>query len=87
VRHRPDHSVVAETHVTVKTWPSKRLAPADAELGASAVEYALIVAAIAAVIVAVVVSLGLVVNKSVTNSCDHIKQTLNNSTEQCVSSP
>jgi len=56
------------------------------ETGASAVEYALIVSAIAAVVVAIVVGLGSMVNKSVTNSCDHIKQTLDSNTSTCVSS-
>jgi Flp pilus assembly pilin Flp len=55
--------------------------------GASAVEYALIVAAITAVVIAVVVGLGLVLNHSINNSCTHIKQTLNsNQTDTCVSS-
>jgi Flp pilus assembly pilin Flp len=54
--------------------------------GASAVEYALIVVSIAAVIVLVVVGLGIVVNKSLNNSCDHISQTLNADTNKCVPS-
>lgn len=59
-----------------------------ADEGASAVEYALIVAAVATVVVVIVFALGQVLNKSVTHSCDHIKQTLDaNSAEQCVSSP
>jgi Flp pilus assembly pilin Flp len=57
------------------------------DAGASAVEYALIVAAITAVVIAVVVGLGLVVNRSIGNSCTHIKQTLNsNPSDTCVSS-
>jgi len=56
------------------------------EDGASAVEYALIVAGVAAVIVVIVVAVGSVLNKSVTNSCDHIKQTLDSNTSTCVSS-
>jgi Flp pilus assembly pilin Flp len=72
--------------MTLAGW-RQRLRLGDAESGASAVEYALIVTAIAAVIVAIVVGLGLMVNKSVTQSCDHIKQTLNsNASDQCVSS-
>jgi Flp pilus assembly pilin Flp len=55
--------------------------------GASAVEYALIVVSIAAVIVLIVVSLGLVVNKSLNNSCDHISQTLNADSNKCVTGP
>jgi Flp pilus assembly pilin Flp len=59
------------------------VALADDE-GASAVEYALIVVSIAAVIVLVVVGLGLAVNTSVTDSCNHIKQTLNGTSDNCV---
>jgi Flp pilus assembly pilin Flp len=55
----------------------RKFGGATGDEGASAVEYALIVVSIAAVIVLIVVALGAVVNKSVTNSCDTIKQTLN----------
>lgn len=64
--------------------PGRRTVPNDE--GASAVEYALIVVSIAAVIVLIVVGLGLVVNKSLNNSCDHISQTLNNDNNKCVQS-
>jgi Flp pilus assembly pilin Flp len=60
--------------------PRLRRAGAPDDAGASAVEYALIVASIAAVIVLIVVGLGLVVNKSLKTSCDTIKQTLNTDT-------
>lgn len=68
---------------------SARIAPEQkaTEEGASAVEYALLVAGIAAVIVVIVFALGTVLNNSVTKSCDHIKQTLNGTSDTCVSSP
>jgi pilus assembly protein Flp/PilA len=63
----------------------RRRAPFRSDEGASAVEYALIVFAIAAVIAIVVVALGSVVNDSVNNSCNTIKQTLNSDTAaKCV---
>jgi pilus assembly protein Flp/PilA len=58
----------------------------DGEAGASAVEYALLVAGIAAVIVVIVFALGTVLNKSVTKSCDHIKSTLNANSDTCLQS-
>lgn len=53
------------------------------EDGASAVEYALLVAAIAAVVVGIVVALGIVTNTSVESSCDHIKTTLAGTSSAC----
>ena len=47
--------------------------------GASAVEYALIIAGIAAVVVAIVFALGSVLNTSVGNSCSKIKTQFDNS--------
>jgi pilus assembly protein Flp/PilA len=46
----------------------------DRDRGASAVEYALMVAAIAAVIVLIVFALGGVLQNSMTSSCDTISQ-------------
>jgi Flp pilus assembly pilin Flp len=56
---------------------------ATGDEGASAVEYALIVVSIAAVIVLIVVALGLMVNKSIGDSCTHIKSTLGNPADTC----
>jgi len=53
------------------------------EDGASAVEYALIVAGIAAVVVAIVFALGAVLNTSVNNSCDKIKTQFDGAASQC----
>jgi Flp pilus assembly pilin Flp len=61
----------------------RKLRTATGDEGASAVEYALIVVSIAAVIVLIVVALGAVVNKSMTNSCTHIKSTLGNAADKC----
>jgi pilus assembly protein Flp/PilA len=49
------------------------------EEGASAVEYALIIAGIAAVVVAIVFALGSVLNTSVSDSCSKIKTQFDNS--------
>jgi Flp pilus assembly pilin Flp len=69
----------------MKAIPTRRKCAGDS--GASAVEYALIVVSIAAVVVLAVVGLGLMVNHSLTKSCDHINQTLNANTSTCVTAP
>lgn len=53
------------------------------ETGASAVEYALIVAGIAAVIVAIVFALGSVLNSSVHKSCNNLENHFDGTTATC----
>jgi pilus assembly protein Flp/PilA len=53
------------------------------EEGASAVEYALIVAAIATVVVLVVVGLGTVLRSSYSDSCGKIGSAMSSDTAKC----